>query len=104
MPPHTCDECGEGGFLHRHHEHHQPDVILYLCPPCHVALHRVRGLPRKPLFIATRGLSLDEAAAVSAISALRQMDPVALRASKTVPEIVTEFDRIVGMLSEKVVA
>lgn len=94
MSAHTCDECGVEGFLHRHHERHGPNVIVYLCPPCHMALHAVRGLPGKPLFEATRGLTLAEAAAVRAVAALRRQSPIDLVRVKSIAEVVASFARI----------
>ena len=79
---HTCDLCGSApgpAGLHRHHEHHDPDVIELLCPDCHFRVHRVRGLPGRARFDATFGLTLAEARAVAVIAALERVDEHEIR-------------------------
>lgn len=48
--PPTCQQCGGGrplrdgrAFIHAHHEDYsRPLDVIWLCPPCHTAIHRAK--------------------------------------------------------------
>lgn len=95
----TCDNCGTmpgPAGLHRHHERHEPDVIEYLCAPCHERTHRVRGFPGRPRFDATFGLTLREARAVAIFAALEGVDEHEARRRRTVADMLAGIDRVDG--------
>ena len=98
---HTCDICGSdggGGGLDRHHERHNPDVIEYLCVPCHHKTHRIRGLPGRPRFDATVGLTLAEARAVAVIAGIYRIDEyTALHRYGPVEDMVERVARLDAM-------
>jgi hypothetical protein len=86
--PHTCDECGRDGWLHRHHEHHDPDVILMLCPACHMDLHRIRRHPGSVRFEATRGLTEREYRAVITLALIDGVDEFTIQHRHPLAKIV----------------
>ena len=39
--PDTCESCGAGGLIHRHHpDYTKPLLVEFLCPRCHKAAHQ----------------------------------------------------------------
>ena len=39
--PKVCSKCGKKGLIHGHHtDYSQPLSVQWLCPPCHLNIHR----------------------------------------------------------------
>lgn len=46
--PSSCERCHQPGRLHAHHEDYsKPDVVMWLCPPCHGKRHREINAERR---------------------------------------------------------